>query len=175
MTLNNKYFINSMKNESTTRMPYRTPLFCIAAIATAVQFAYAVPMATQPFMPTTYTSSVANPAAVSNSVILFVDSRVPDSGQLLANRAVGVEVVYLNPQEDGLLQISRILEHRNNIQSIQIISHGNAGQLQLGNGFISSSNLTTYTNELHVIKQSLQQGGDILLLGCNVGAGQKGH
>ncbi|EGT3627231.1 DUF4347 domain-containing protein, partial [Morganella morganii] len=152
--------------------PNARNLWC--ALATAVQCAYAAPMLQ--FIPAPHAStSVASIAAKSNLILVFVDSRVPDADQLLMNIAKGTEVIYLNPEEDGLQQIARALVQQRDIQSIQIISHGDAGQLQLGNGFISSKNLNTYANELQTIKQSLRAGGDILLFGCDVGAGAVGQ
>ena len=61
-------------------------LWC--ALATAVQCAYAAPMLQ--FIPAPHAStSVANIAAKSNSILVFVDSRVPDADQLLMNIAKG--------------------------------------------------------------------------------------
>ncbi len=151
-------------------------MLCSAALMTAVQCAYAAPAQQQRFMPATHASiSIANVATEPKLILVFVDSRVPDVDQLLANLTEGAQVIFLNSQEDGLQQIARAVSKHSDIQSIQVISHGEAGQLQLGNGFISSKNLDAYTNELQIIKQSLGVGGDILLFGCNVGAGAVGQ
>lgn len=175
MSLHKSLIANAIK-QSATVSPQRGSFFCIAMVASAVQCAYAMPLKPVQFMPATYvTSGAANKAVTAHSIVVFVDSRVLNAEQLMAEHAATAEVIYLNAYEEGLIQIARAMQQRSNVLSIQIISHGDAGQLQLGSGLVANRNLNAYNRELQVIKQSLQQGGDILLLGCNVGAGKKGQ
>ena len=111
--------------------------------------------------------------------LLVIDSQVTDWQSLAAGAGADTAVLILDSGADGLTQISDYLSNTSTsdlslLQSIQIISHGSAGSLQLGSSTISSSNLSLYTKQLAKIGSSLTDTGDILLYGCNVAAGQAG-
>lgn len=106
--------------------------------------------------------------------LIFVDHRA-DSLQELAKADSTAEVIVIHDRRDGLRQIAKVLSKRKNIRSVHILSHGSSGELDLGSGLIDLSDLqTSYAEELSVIRSALTKNGDILLYGCNVGAGQQG-
>ncbi len=109
-----------------------------------------------------------------SSSILFVDSRVDDYQQLLVGLSADVEVYVLNAEEDGVFQMAKILEGRQNLDSIQVISHGSTGTLSLGSTHLNNDNLARHKDTLEKIGASLSESGDILLYGCNVAQGDKG-
>lgn len=87
-------------------------------------------------------------------------------------------IVVLDPQQDGMAQITTILgqyaEQSTVFQSLQIISHGSAGTLQLGNAQLSTSTVDAYGDALTEWGSVLVPGGDVLVYGCDVGAGASG-
>ncbi|MCX7107857.1 MAG: DUF4347 domain-containing protein, partial [Methylococcales bacterium] len=102
-----------------------------------------------------------------------------DWQSLAAGAGADTAVLILDSGTDGLTQISDYLSIASTqglplLQSIQIISHGSVGSLQLGSSTISSNNLGLYSKQLAKIGSSLTDTGDILLYGCNVAAGQAG-
>ncbi len=107
--------------------------------------------------------------------VLFVDSRVQDRATLLAGLAPDVEVVLLDPDVDGLSQIATVLAGRTDISSIQVLSHGTEGMVQLGSLNLTSANVVTHAADLATIGNALTADGDILLYGCNAGAGTDGE
>ncbi|OMG65228.1 hypothetical protein AUR61_009585, partial [Stutzerimonas balearica] len=107
--------------------------------------------------------------------VLFVDSRVQDRATLLAGLAPDVEVVVLDPDVDGLSQIATVLAGRSDISSIQVLSHGTEGMVQLGSLNLTSANVVTHAADLATIGNALTADGDILLYGCNAGAGTDGE
>ena len=109
-----------------------------------------------------------------SSSILFVDARVNDYQSLLVDLSADVEVHLLNAEEDGILQMDKVLAGRQNLDSIQIVSHGSSGVLSLGSTLLTGDNLTHYKNSLEKIGTSLSEKGDILLYGCNVAQSDKG-
>ena len=150
-------------------------LLCGAALVTAMQCAYASPQQTRFTLPATHASiAVAASVAQSKQVVVFVDSRVENSDVIVANIAPGAEIIYLHQHADGLTQIANHLKHHRNIAEIHVISHGEAGALLLGENIISNADLEKYRDEFQVIKNAIKVGGDILLWGCEVGAGEKG-
>jgi hypothetical protein len=111
--------------------------------------------------------------AMSQS-IAFIDTRVADYQSLITGLPAGLEVVLINGG-NGLQQMMDALAGRSGIDAIHVWSHGSAGALQLGNSTLSNDNLNSYASQLASIGQSLTEGGDLLLYGCNVGAGAAGQ
>ncbi|KQQ32736.1 hypothetical protein ASF61_14455 [Duganella sp. Leaf126] len=106
--------------------------------------------------------------------VLFIDARVADAGVLLASAAEGVLVVELTADGDGVEQIATALEGLEGLDSIQIVSHGASGQLQLGDTVLDAAGLADHAAALARWGGALRAGGDLLLYGCDVGQGDAG-
>ena len=107
--------------------------------------------------------------------IVFVDTRAPNYQELLKAVSPNAEVVLLSTNKDGVQQIADALAGRTGIDAIHIISHGDSGVLLLGNGPLFEGNLAQYATQLSNIGKALTTDGDILLYGCEVGAGSEGQ
>ncbi|MDD2034985.1 Ig-like domain-containing protein [Pseudomonas sp. 39167] len=116
----------------------------------------------------------ATQAAVPGKAVVFVDSRVKDSASLLEGVAPGTQVVQLDATKDGLQQIADYLDTHQGISSVQIIAHGNAGDLWLGNSYLSADNVEARSEVLAQIGQDMNAGGDILIYGCYTAEGDRG-
>ncbi|WP_053148108.1 Ig-like domain-containing protein [Pseudomonas sp. Pf153] len=116
----------------------------------------------------------ATQAAVPGKSVVFVDSRVKDAANLLEGVAPGTEVVQLDATKDGLQQIADYLDTHQGISSVQIIAHGNAGDLWLGNSYLSADNVQARSEVLAQIGQDMNVGGDILIYGCYTAEGDRG-
>ncbi len=107
--------------------------------------------------------------------IIFVDAAVRDSDRLLQGVDDDIRVVHLRGDRDGVTQITQILSEENDLDAIHILSHGQPGRLQLGSGSLSRDNLTYQVEEVMLWGEALSENGDILLYGCDVGAGAEGR
>ncbi|MEJ1226656.1 protein of unknown function [Pseudomonas sp. NFACC09-4] len=116
----------------------------------------------------------ATQAAVPGKSVVFVDSRVKDAANLLQGVAPGTQVVQLDAGKDGLQQIADYLDTHQGISSVQIIAHGNAGDLWLGNSYLSADNVQARSEVLAQIGQDMNVGGDILIYGCYTAEGDRG-
>ncbi len=116
----------------------------------------------------------ATQAAVPGKAVVFVDSRVKDSANLLEGLAPGTQVVQLDATQDGLQQIADYLDTHQGVSSVQIIAHGNAGDLWLGNSYLSADNVQARSEVLAQIGQDMNAGGDILIYGCYTAEGERG-
>jgi len=116
----------------------------------------------------------ATQAAVPGKSVVFVDSRVKDSASLLEGVAPGTQVVQLDASKDGLQQIADYLDTHQGVSSVQIIAHGNAGDLWLGNSYLSADNVQARSEVLAQIGQDMNTGGDILIYGCYTAEGDRG-
>jgi hypothetical protein len=108
--------------------------------------------------------------------LLVIDNQVKDWQSLVAGVKPDTAVLILDSTRDGLTQISAYLSNSAYapLQTLQIISHGSTGSLQLGSSTLSKSNLGLYAKQLAKMGSSLTDNGDILLYGCDVAAGQSG-
>ena len=120
------------------------------------------------------TGAVAD-APIGRKEIVFVDTRVPDYRALLEAVSPNAEVVLLSTNQNGVQQIADALAGRSGVEAIHILSHGDAGVLLLGNTPLFEGNLGDYSSQLQSIGEALTPDGDILLYGCDVGAGSEGQ
>ncbi|CAI8863571.1 Glycosyl hydrolase [Pseudomonas sp. IT-P100] len=114
------------------------------------------------------------PVAVPGQSVVFVDSRVKDADSLLKGVAPGTQVVQLDATRDGLQQIADYLDTHQGISSVQIIAHGNAGDLWLGNSYLSADNVAARSAVLAEIGKDMNVGGDIMIYGCYTAEGERG-
>ena len=109
----------------------------------------------------------------NNAHLVFIDTNLDNYQSLIAENK-DASVILLDPNQDGIEQITQVLinyqQDYQQLDSIQIFSHGNSGSLQLGSTNLNSSNLYGYSSELISWSNSLKENGDILLFGCNLGA-----
>lgn len=111
----------------------------------------------------------------STKNLYIIDSAVIDYGTLIRELPKGSEWVILNSEQDGLLQLQEILANYSQLDSIQILSHGSPGALYLGSTVLTEITLDHYDLALAQVRKSLSEDADILLYGCEVGAGETGR
>jgi Ca2+-binding RTX toxin-like protein len=107
--------------------------------------------------------------------LVLVDSTVDQYQSLVQNLRSEAEVVVLDPNQDGVEQITEVLTTRNNIESLHILSHGDAGRVYLGSTQLSSETLNHYRDRIQDWQRSLTADSNILLYGCEVAAGRDGQ
>ena len=111
---------------------------------------------------------------ISPQTIAFVDPNIADAMSVMANLRTDVKIL-LDPKRDGLAQITEALKQYQSLSGIDIISHGNVAELQLGNSYLNANTLSNYANDLQQWKSSLTSDADILFYGCNVASGASGR
>ncbi|HEY9708618.1 MAG TPA: DUF4347 domain-containing protein, partial [Oculatellaceae cyanobacterium] len=111
----------------------------------------------------------------SNQVatVVFIDAGVENYQQLVNGVIPTAEVFVLDAAIDGIEQISQVLQQRQNIGTLHIVSHGAPGQIFVGRSSIALDDLT----EANVgqWRQSLSADAEILFYGCNVAAEVQGR
>ena len=112
--------------------------------------------------------------SADSRVVVFVDSRVEDAGQLTEQLPAGAEVVWLDPAQDGLAQMAAALGSQGDVAAVHVLAHGHEGQLWLGNTFVDNQSLAAQGEALAAIGQGLTGDGDLLLYACNTAGGEAG-
>ena len=105
--------------------------------------------------------------------IFFIDSGVANYQALIDALPANSEWFLLNPDQDGIEQMQAILSNYSELNTIQILSHGAQGVLNLGNTVLDQHNIDRYSSQLGRIGKSLSPSGNLLLYGCNVAQVQK--
>jgi CshA-type fibril repeat protein/VCBS repeat-containing protein len=115
-------------------------------------------------------------ASTARTEVVFIDVSVPDADTLIAGLPPGTEVVFLDADRDGVEQIAAYLRGRSDIDAIHIVGHSGAGRIQLGGGSLDAGSIAgDHADELAAIGQALSPDADILLYGCDFGAGADGQ
>lgn len=106
----------------------------------------------------------------TTSTLVFIDAGVDNYQQLVDGAVSTAEVFVLDKTADGIEQISQVLQQRQNVDAVHIISHGSPGTLYLGNNELGLDTFNRYANQL-------QQWDirNLVLYGCNVAAGDAGE
>ena len=107
--------------------------------------------------------------------LVFIDSGVADYQSIVAGVLPGQQVIVLDRQKNGIEQITSEIEKyasiNGAIDSVHIISHGNSGNLEIGNTSLSSDNIEQYASQLEKWHNGLSEKADIMLYGCDVASG----
>ena len=124
--------------------------------------------------PTTTAPLSTSAFAATVREVVFIDSRVQDATLLLKGVPPGAEVVYLDPNADGLQQMAAALGERGDAAGIHILAHGSAGQLWLGTTFLDAGTLADHSAALAAVGRGLSAGGDLLVYACDLAANDEG-
>ena len=107
--------------------------------------------------------------------IAFIDSRLLDIETLVADIPDHVRIVLIDPSRDGVVQMMSALQGASDVSAIHVISHGSAGQLELGSSIIDEASMSTvYRQAFASMRGNLSSDADIFVYGCNFGAGATG-
>lgn len=138
-------------------------LFDGAAVATAVD------VLDENSFEDTQAESTAKENSVEKNSIAFVDKNLKDVDTIVEDlEDTGLEVKLIDEKSDSVQQLLDGLENNKIYDEIHIYSHGDKGQITLGNITLSSENISEYEQKFKELSSSLSQDADILLYGCKV-------
>jgi hypothetical protein len=126
-------------------------------------------------------SEEARSEHASTHEIVFIDQRVSDY-QTLVDDLIGqndgsrqFEIVLLDPDRDGIEQISQVLGQRHDIGAVHLISHGADGRVELGSGALDFDTLLKQATQIKGWGDAFTANGDLLIYGCDVAATPDGQ
>jgi hypothetical protein len=115
------------------------------------------------------------PVTTNSHELLFIADNVTNTATLLAALRPGVVAHRLEAGCNGLDQMAEVLAQHSGLSAVHIVSHGAPGRLQLGTLELNRHTLAQHRDRLAEIGNALAEGGDLLLYGCEVGAGAVGR
>lgn len=121
--------------------------------------------------------------------LVFIDTAVEDYQSLINGVIPNTEVFVIQPTQNGVEQITKILASADqNFNSIHIVCHGAPGSLQLGNTHLGLDTLEYHSQQLQQWQKifstssktakplvtSATTVANLLVYGCNVADGDVG-
>ena len=113
--------------------------------------------------------------------LVFIDTNTEDVDQLVTDlleqesNTRSFEIHLLDSTRSGIEQISEVLSGRSGINAIHLVSHGTEGQIKLGNLWLSIDNVDGYAGEVATWNDSLRDGADLLIYGCDLASSKDGR
>ncbi|WP_083435096.1 DUF4347 domain-containing protein [Rhodopirellula islandica] len=123
----------------------------------------------------TDTGSRSEQAADSFTEIAFIDSAVEETEQLTQWMRSGVEIVLLDQASPAIDQMTSVLASRTSVRTIHVVSHAEAGVLQLSGQRIDAETLQQHSAQLDQWRHALTDNADILLYGCDAASKTEGQ
>jgi len=112
--------------------------------------------------------------------LILIDAGVENAEQLLSEilesqSGSSLEIRFLDSNENGINQITQILnESDQKYSAIHILSHGEEGEVSLGNAVLSNETLGLYSDQLVSWANALTDDADLLFYGCDLAGNQDG-
>ncbi|MEH1968191.1 putative Ig domain-containing protein [Nostoc sp.] len=106
--------------------------------------------------------------------LVFIDPQVDDYQSLVMGVLPDTSVVVLDANQDGVEQISQVLESHQGVKSLHIVSHGAPGCIYLGNSQLNNETLNRYAAQLMGWANALSEDSQLLLYGCKVAQTEPG-
>ena len=113
-------------------------------------------------------------AGVTDTVAASVATSAAAGPQLQLISQGDVDILILDARYDGVEQIGAILGNYQDLDAVQLLSHGSSGSLHLGTTDLGDANLAQHGAGIAGWSNALRPGGDLLLYGCNVAEGEFG-
>jgi trimeric autotransporter adhesin len=107
--------------------------------------------------------------------VIFIDSAVNNYETLLQGVVSNIQTYVIQPEQDGVAQITQILSQHCGVESVHIVSHGAPGRVYLGNSELSYETLNHYAEQLINWTDALSANAQLLLYGCEVAQTEVGR
>src|SRR3990167_2154865 len=109
--------------------------------------------------------------------LIFIDSRLLGTEDLLKNLTPGTEVHFIDASQDGIQQMDTIIRSDSApIAAIHILSHGGEGAVEIGSSLLTTNSLNDrYASELAGWQSHLSADANLLLYSCGVAGNSPGR
>ena len=127
--------------------------------------------------PTTVTGDTASVATKNAHQLYIIDSRLAGDGGLLAALPADATLTVVPAQADALTAITQAIvdaAQSGPLDAVHIVSHGRQGSLTIGGEAVDMAKLDENATLLASWAARLSASADILLYGCDIGAGADG-
>ena len=126
------------------------------------------------------TSAADTPGLARPTEVVLVDPSVDGYQSLLdglrspSGNLAAYEIHVLDAGRDGFVQVDEILQGRDDVAAVHLLSHGSEGEVRLGGSVLNAETAGLHAAELGSWGEAIGPDGDFLLYGCNAAAGPDG-
>ncbi len=116
--------------------------------------------------------------AIPRTELLFVDASLYGSDEFMeevTHFGDSFEVFVLDPERNGIEQVASVLQDRQGVTALHLLTHGTQDAFRLGDVWLQTTNLQDYASELSAWGESLAADADLLVYACNVAASSAGQ
>ncbi|WP_230971554.1 cadherin domain-containing protein [Nitrogeniibacter aestuarii] len=113
--------------------------------------------------------------------LVFIDASLQDVDSLVASLQEDIdqgrqlEIIFLDPDRDGVDQISDALAGRTDITAVHVITHGQAGVIELGSTRLDGDSVLARSEDIAAWSSALTRDADLLFYGCEVAGTDTGE
>ncbi|WP_278465664.1 Ig-like domain-containing protein [Gimesia maris] len=113
--------------------------------------------------------------------LVFIDESTDHYQQLIddllaqGDEQRQLEIILLDSEQDGILQISEALQNYSEVDAIHFVSHGTPQSVKLGATWLSLENLDRFSEAIVGWSESFSGGTDLLFYGCDLAATDSGQ
>ncbi|MEQ8854829.1 Ig-like domain-containing protein [Gimesia sp.] len=113
--------------------------------------------------------------------LVFIDDSTDHYQQLIDDllaqndEQCQLEIILLDSEQDGILQISEALQNYSEVDAIHFVSHGTPQSVKLGATWLSLENLDRFSEAITGWSESFSAGTDLLFYGCDLAATASGQ
>ncbi|HEY5849157.1 MAG TPA: DUF4347 domain-containing protein, partial [Lysobacter sp.] len=107
--------------------------------------------------------------------LVVVDGAVPDKAALYRGLKPGMAVVEIDTARPGLPQLTEALRAYRALDAIHVVSHAEAGALQLGNSRVTAEDVHAGLATVSALREAVRPGADLLFYGCELAANAEGE
>lgn len=118
-------------------------------------------------------NAVSSDSSAKKQTLVFLDRSLKDVMMLVNGVQADVEAILLDPEQDGIKQITQILTQYPAVKSVHLVAHGSSGSLKLGSTELNLDNIDDYAEQLKNWSNRIN-GASLLIYGCEVAAGETG-
>lgn len=124
-------------------------------------------------------STVTDYQTLVNGIIKSTDNDPTDTNPTgsvgSSSYSLSGSVLVVTLGDTPIDDITAVLVQQKDLEAIHIVSHGDTGEIVLGQNHITEANLSQYQTNMGNWGNALADSGDILLYGCKVGADGEGQ
>ncbi|MBS99327.1 MAG: hypothetical protein CMI01_11705 [Oceanospirillaceae bacterium] len=106
--------------------------------------------------------------------LYLIDKSLADYTTLIAALPEGATYHLLEPDQNGIDQLTAIVSQYQDVDALHLFSHGAAGTVQLGSTQLDASTLAEHQESLQAVGSQLTEDADLLIYGCDVAADESG-
>ncbi|WP_462158959.1 Ig-like domain-containing protein [Pseudoalteromonas sp. GB56] len=107
--------------------------------------------------------------------VMIIDASLEDKSLFYKALKPGIDVIEIDDSQPIFSQLNDKLTHYSQIEAIHWVSHGQQGQLHIGQQHIDTNQLENYLNDLKFLGEKLTANADIQFYNCNLGQGEQGE